>query len=155
MVCSGRCVHPCAQAGLRHWIRFIEITHGVENVDTVAFPPDLQDVLAWSNTFRPVGSCSVGRCFKHLSCGRCFGTFSNYLGHVRGACHALGFEAPPVGHGAIKRAMIAIVKRELTTPRPRHFIDRCLCSFRLLDGPVQCACQDLRHQHGPGCPTWT
>ena len=59
---------------------------------------------------------------------RCFGTFSNYLGHLRGACHALGFEAPPVGHGAIKRAMIGIVKRQLSVPRPKHFIDRRACT---------------------------
>jgi hypothetical protein len=57
---------------------------------------------------------------------RCFGTFANYLGHLRGACHALGLAAPPVGHGAVKRAMVGIVKRQLSTPRPKHFIDRCL-----------------------------
>ena len=52
-------MHLCAQAGLRHWIRFIEITHGGENVDSVVFPPDLHDVLAWSNTFRSVTACNV------------------------------------------------------------------------------------------------
>ena len=63
-----------------------------------------------------------------LFADRCFGTFANYLGHLHGACHALGFEAPPVGHGAIKRAMIGIVKKQLSAPRPKHFIDRCTCT---------------------------
>jgi len=56
---------------------------------------------------------------------RCFGTFANYLGYLRAACHAMGFDAPPVGHPAIKRAMCAIVKRELFVPRTRMFIPRC------------------------------
>ena len=74
---------------------------------------------------------SVGRFITHASAygcfatlARCFGTFSNYLGHLRGACHAMGFEAPPVGHTAIKRAMVAIIKRELHRPRSKRFINK-------------------------------
>ena len=40
------------KSGLRHWITYIEITHGADMADKVAFPPSLEDVLAWSNTFR-------------------------------------------------------------------------------------------------------
>ena len=52
------------------------------------------------------------------------GTFGNYLSHLRGACHAMGFEAPPTGHPAMKRAMVAIAKRELFEAREKRFIDR-------------------------------
>ena len=55
---------------------------------------------------------------------RCFGTFANYLGDLRAACHALGHEAPPTGHPAIRRAMVAIAKREFFKPRPKLFIQR-------------------------------
>lgn len=55
---------------------------------------------------------------------RCFGTYANYLGHLRGACHALGLEAPPVGHPAIRRAMVAITKRELFKHRAKRFINK-------------------------------
>ena len=57
---------------------------------------------------------------------RCFGTFANYLGYLRSACHAMGFDATPVGHPAIKRAMCAIVKRELFVPRTKMFFPRCV-----------------------------
>ena len=57
---------------------------------------------------------------------RCFGTFSNYLGHLRAACHAIGCSAPPVGHPAIKRGMVAIVKRGQYTSREKRFLDRCM-----------------------------
>ena len=40
------------RAGVKHWVEFIKITHGVNAADSVAFPPRLEDVLAWSNTFR-------------------------------------------------------------------------------------------------------
>lgn len=96
----------CVSAGIGHWIRFVEVIHGVKSAESRAFPPQLRDVLAWSNTFQ------------------CLGTFGNYLSHLRGACHAIGCEAPPTGHPALRRAMIAITKRELFTAREKLFIDR-------------------------------
>ena len=55
---------------------------------------------------------------------RCTGTFSNYLSYLRGACHALGVEAPPTDHPALRRAMLAVVKRDLYKARGKMFIDR-------------------------------
>lgn len=40
------------RSGVKHWTKFIMITHGNDAAETVAFPPRLDDVLAWSNTFR-------------------------------------------------------------------------------------------------------
>ena len=40
------------KSGLRHWTEYIVITHGSLAAERVAFPPRLEDVLAWSNTFR-------------------------------------------------------------------------------------------------------
>ena len=40
------------KSGLKHWIKYIEVFYGREKVDQMAFPPRLDDVLAWSNTFK-------------------------------------------------------------------------------------------------------
>ena len=99
-------------SGIAHWQKYIAIVHESRNASRMAFPPQLEDVLGWSNTFR------------------CVGTFCNYLSHLRAACHANGFEAPPVGHPAIRRAMMAVVKRELFTARAKMFVQRCVVAFR-------------------------
>lgn len=43
---------PSFRSGMRHWIRFIEIMYGEEHMVENALPPKMDDVLAWSNTFR-------------------------------------------------------------------------------------------------------
>ena len=91
------------KSGLKSWIQFA--VQAYDNPEE-AFPPTLEGVLAWSTTFRSLG------------------TFMNYLGCLRKACHALNLEAPPYGHAAIKRAMTSIVKRQLTPDRPRLHLDR-------------------------------
>ena len=50
----GSCPRSLAsfKSGLKHWLRYIEILYGRESMDSAAFPPKLDDVLAWSNTFR-------------------------------------------------------------------------------------------------------
>jgi len=40
------------KSGLKHWRRFTVITYGEERAEEAAFPPRLDDVLAWSNAFR-------------------------------------------------------------------------------------------------------
>jgi hypothetical protein len=40
------------KSALRHWLEFIKIVYGEDEVDSRAFPPRLDDVLAWSTTFR-------------------------------------------------------------------------------------------------------
>ena len=40
------------KSGVKHWTKYIMITHGSSDAERVAFPPRLEDVLAWSNTFR-------------------------------------------------------------------------------------------------------
>lgn len=98
--------HKSFKSGVRHWIEFIAITHGDDAVNFRAFPPRMDDVLAWTSTFR------------------CAGTFCNYLSYVRCACHAIGCAAPEVGHPALKRATVAIVKRSAFQPRAKLFIDK-------------------------------
>ena len=95
-------------SGVRHWLRYIKVVYGAAEQEKRAFPPHVQDILGWSNTFQ------------------CVGTFANYLSYVRTACHALGCAAPPVGDTAIRRGMIAIAKRELFTSREPMFIDRVM-----------------------------
>ena len=55
---------------------------------------------------------------------RCFGTYSNYLGHLRTICYAAGFEAPPIGHPCLRRAMTAIAKRQMFQQRERKHIQK-------------------------------
>ena len=54
---NGRLLVQCVPvlamfSGLRNWLRFIEISHGYNDAAKMAFPPKLEDVLAWSTTFR-------------------------------------------------------------------------------------------------------
>ena len=55
---------------------------------------------------------------------RSFGTYANYLGHLRTACYAIMCEAPPTGHPGIRRAMTAIAKREMHVSKEKKFIDK-------------------------------
>lgn len=105
--------HNSLKSGVRNWIEFVRITTG--NTDN-PFPPDFELVIAWSHTFR------------------CLGTFCNYLGYLRSACQAMGFCGPPVIHPALSRAKNAIVKRMVFTPRCGYY---CLtytvyCSWAVL-----------------------
>ena len=54
------------KAGIRHWIQYIEITYGLAGgeyglarVHGAMFPPQMEDILGWSNTFRHVHLISV------------------------------------------------------------------------------------------------
>lgn len=80
----------------------------VHGVGTRPFPVKLSDVLGWSLTFR------------------CLGTFGNYLTHLRGACCAMGFPSPPVGHPAVQRATAGIAKRAMFSPKPLHAVQRTM-----------------------------
>jgi hypothetical protein len=89
-----------------------------------------------------------------LLSARCIGTFTNYLGHLRGACHALGFEAPPAGHQAVRRAMSGIAKGQLYEARPKMFpkkygICNMLPRSRLLAAAY--GLRDRCRQHGACC----
>ena len=92
-------------SGIRNWIKFMDEVLGNREI---AFPPRLEDILTWSHTFR------------------CVGTFSNYLGHLSGACLAMELEMPSTTHPALQRAKAAVIKRMLWTARPRMFIQRYL-----------------------------
>lgn len=94
-----------ARAGINNWLNFAEVAYGSR---AAGFPPTLEGVLVWSNTFR------------------CLGTFGNYLGYLRKACYAVGCDAPPEREPALRQAMCAIAKRQLFTARPRMFIQRGL-----------------------------
>ena len=93
-------------SAIRHWIRYIDIAHGEGRGHLMAFPPQFEDGLGWANAFR------------------CAETWANYLSHLRGACHAWGFQAPPTHNQAISRVMMSIVKRQFFDHRPKRFISK-------------------------------
>ena len=97
---------PYFISGLRNWVQFIEITYGKELVPTKAFPPSIDDVLAWANIFS------------------CIGTFGQYLTQLRNACHAMGYQPPPACHPAISKAFVAIQKRQFHESKPKYFVRR-------------------------------
>ena len=51
---TGSCPRSLASldSGVKHWLKYIKIVHGAEKVDSMAFPPRMDDVLGWSNMFR-------------------------------------------------------------------------------------------------------
>lgn len=111
-------------AGVRHWLKYIRTIYcSEEEQERHAFPPSMQNLLGWSNCFQ------------------CLGTFTNYLGYLRSACHAQGCDAPPVGHPALRLAMISIVKRELYQAKPKMFINKSLVSDMVLS--VQRGWEDI------------
>ena len=116
------------RAGIRHWIQYIEVVHGTACAHLKAFPPNLDDVLGWSHAFRYVLALVRFGAEGHgaSTCMRCrsLGTFANYLGYLRTACLAMGVKGPEQGHPALKRAMVAIVKREMFEQRSKKFIDK-------------------------------
>ena len=123
----GSCPRPADshRAGVRHWTRYIRIVYGDDEAELRAFPPRLNDVLAWSKTLH------------------CLGTFCNYLNYIWVPCHAIDCEATLVDNVAIRGAMIAIKKRELHHPRLKMFIDRhMLCNMVLAVG------RDWEHMSG-------
>ena len=55
--------------GISHWRKYIAIAHGDENLDSMSFPPRLEDVLGWSNTFRlPLGDLRALALLLHDCC---------------------------------------------------------------------------------------
>ena len=110
--------------GLRHWFQFLVLIHGADAAESRALPPRTEDILAWSSTFR------------------CVGTFANYLGYLKTACQAIWPDAPPIAREAIKKAMISIIKRGQFTARPKFFIDRVMVSNMLK--AVQKDLEDVR-----------
>ena len=57
---------------------------------------------------------------------RCSDTFGNYLNYVRIGCELVGAPTDSFRDLAVKRAKIAVAKRNLFSARPRHFIRRAL-----------------------------
>jgi len=53
---------------------------------------------------------------------RCEATFSNYLGYARVGCLLVGAPDAVFNKGALRRAKLAITKRELWKPRVKHFV---------------------------------
>ena len=80
------------KSGLKHWLRFIAITYGEESAGSAAFPPRLDDVLAWSNTFRCV--CSP---FPSVVCTVHVQGVSAHLRTTWGMCvrHAMPWDTNP------------------------------------------------------------
>ena len=97
------------KSGFRNWVNYICHTYPEEESCQRVLPPLLSDVVAWSCTFR------------------CFATYSNYLGYLRGVCAATGHESPPIGHPAIRRAMMAVAKRGMWKEREKMHIQRRAC----------------------------
>ena len=131
----GSCPRSVAslKSGFRNWVKYICYTYPEEESCQRVLPPLLSDVVAWSCTFR------------------CFATYSNYLGYLRGVCAATGHEPPPVGHPAIRRAMTAVAKRGMWKEREKMHIQRragfCLhVRFDLSACPVRH--QELAVQNG-------
>ena len=72
--------------GIRCWITF---ARGALGVQGAVFPPTVEGILAWSNTFR------------------CSRTFSNYLSYVRTGCLLVGCSTEAT-HGEVGIVCLAV-----------------------------------------------
>ena len=92
---------PSAKSGMRAWITFFRDLLGKTGS---SFPPELDDLLAWS------------RLFQHE------GTFCNYVAYVRLGCEIVGAPIDVFGHPSVKRAKTVVAKRGLAVKRTPRFI---------------------------------
>ena len=90
-----------ARSGMRAWISFYR--HGLKRTGQ-AFPPTIDDLLAFSRLFRHPG------------------TFCNYVNYIRLGCELVGVSTEVFAHSALKRAKVAIVKAQAFTAREPLFI---------------------------------
>ena len=90
-----------ARSGMRAWLSFCRGFLG--RVGEV-FPPEIDDLLAWS------------RLFRHEK------TFGNYVSYVRLACEVVAKPTDVFNHPSLKRAKLAIAKRGLFARRQPRFI---------------------------------
>ena len=82
---------PSVLSGMRCWFAFAQRVLKLQGQE---LPPPLQGLLAWSTLFRHEG------------------TFANYLAHVRLACQLVGASTAVFSDAALKRAKVAIAKRQ-------------------------------------------
>ena len=94
-----------ASSGMRAWICFARNVLGVKGS---LWPPKEHDITAWSNMFRAEG------------------TFSNYLGYVKTGCMLVNAPTDVLEGPVVKRAKLAIAKREQFVPREKQFVQRPL-----------------------------
>ena len=92
---------PSVKSGLRCYMAFAST---VLRKPRRSLPPSVDDLLAWSMTFR------------------CAETFSNYLGHIRLGCLLAGVATDALNDPALKRAKQAIRKRRGFRARKKLFI---------------------------------
>ena len=90
-----------ARSGMRVWISFYR--HGLKRTGQ-AFPPAINDLLAFSRLFRHPG------------------TFSNYVNYIRLGCELVGVSTEVFAHTALKRAKVAIAKAQAFKAREPMFI---------------------------------
>ena len=153
----GSCPKSLAsfKSGVKHWTKYIMITHGNSAAERVAFPPRLEDVLAWSSSFR----CA----FAHLSVLTPFA-----LPYLQGVLARLPIIWAIFG----RRATQWVLMRHLwgTPPfgAPCALLQSANCSFRVrkcsFRGALSCVrcfarhsgdvLQVLRQQHGQGSAAW-
>ena len=91
------------KCGMRCWIAFARTVLGLKGS---VWPPSVEGLLAWSNTFR------------------CAQTFSNYLGYLRTGCLVVQVPTDSLDSEAMKRAKMAIAKRCHFSSRCRQFVQR-------------------------------
>ena len=91
-----------AKSGMRAWYWFYRVFLRRKGN---AFPPMIDDLLAWSCVFRHPG------------------TFSNYLGYVKLGCELVGVSTGVFKHASLSRARMAVTKKQAFVPRKAKFIN--------------------------------
>ena len=90
-----------AKSGMRAWFWFYRVFLRRKGN---AFPPAIDDLLAWSCVFRHPG------------------TFSNYVSYVKLGCELVGVSTSVFKHPSLARAKKAVVKKQAFTARAPKFI---------------------------------
>jgi hypothetical protein len=93
--------HKSFLSGLKCWIAFANSTLGLTSNE---LPPTLNGLISWSVLFRSPR------------------TYQNYVAHVKLGCQLVGVSTAVFEDSSIKRAVMAIGKRDEFRPRPKLFL---------------------------------
>ena len=101
--------------------------------EDAGWPPAVDDLVKWSHMFQSIGTfCNYEG--KHFCCVRfIYNSACDLQGYVRTACLALGIRAILSDEPVLRRAKGAIIKRMMSSPRPKRFIQRT-CLYNMVDG---------------------
>ena len=101
--------HSSLLSGVAAWKEYARDVLGLAGKE---FPPTVNGLVSWFATFDIAGAPWLAQPCVCIQLRACPGTFTNYLAHVKHACNILDVSDAAFGAVAVKRAKVAVQKRD-------------------------------------------